>query len=815
MTGDSGSLTVIFMLCQVNSLASLAAAGWIQPHCSHNNGTNEKLSKQNNHENISDGLQLLPIIELPHMSGGWRRIKREWVIPPINFPENERGTYPKRVVKLQSSKNQKVAITYEISGSGADQPPEGIFMVDGRSGVMYVTQPLDREKRPKYKLWAHALSEGVKVEEPMELVINIIDQNDNPPEFTQNLFTGKVKESADVDEPIVKVTAVDKDDAETENAIIRFKIKAQMPQTPAEDMFAVNPVSGVISLKTGGLDRETQPEYRLIIEAADMEGKGLTATCTVVIIITDCNDNAPQFTMTTISASVPENEAGAEVTRLKVTDVDELGSPNANTKYSIVKGNKGGEFDVTTGSDQMEGVITTAKELDFESVPVFTLLVAVTNEAPFSGPAAVSTATVTVRVVDRNEPPLFSPAEVHVSISEDVEVGTSVIQLRAKDPDTSRKQNIRYELHNDTARWLSAENDTGLVKVKSSMDRESRFVQNNKYTILILAYDDDATPATGTGTLVVTLLDVNDNHPVIRQRKASLCNENPSPALLDIVDLDGPGHAGPFTAELVGGHKMNWTVQTNSTSDVAALTPKWDLPPGDYNVLMRVYDVGMLHRDTTLDVEVCQCQGAVSSCFIPRSAPQRRIPSLASSLLGGIFIVLLLLLLLLFLLRRRMRVMKDASLLEDLPRDNILCYNEEGGGEEDQGFNMSALHRRQHEHPEVCSADVFPAVQSRPGHGFQMHVDEEIGKFIEDNLRALNSDPTAPPYDCVLVFDYEGEGSEARSLSSITSSDSDEVQDFHSLVQWGPRFSRLADLYTGGREEDDDSHTLPGRTEWV
>lgn len=73
--------------------------------------------------------------------------------------------------------------------------------------------------------------------------------------------------------------------------------------------------------------------------------------------------------------------------------------------------------------------------------------------------------------------------------------------------------------------------------------------------------------------------------------------------------------------------------------------------------------------------------------------------------------------------------------------------------------------------------------------------------LLPQNLKAANTDPTAPPYDSLLVFDYEGSGSDAASLSSLTSSTSDQDQDYDYLNEWGSRFKKLADMYGGG---DDD-----------
>lgn len=797
---DMTTLWILLFLYQFQWLAAITKS------------ERQPVLRNNNYSVSNTILEHLAYIEFPHNC--LKRVKREWVIPPLYFPENDKGPFPKYIVKIKTSKDASVEINYKLTGPGADEPPEGLFTVDRRSGVLQVTQPLDREKIGAYNLWVHALHahDGNKAEEPMELFIHVIDQNDNKPVFTESSFYGRVSESAKTGDSVMRVTATDRDDPETDHAMIQYRILSQSPEVPTDDIFAINPLSGIVSVTGGGLDREAYSEYKLIIQAADMKGEGLTTTCTTFITITDSNDNAPQFIITSVSSSVPENEAGAEVFKFKVTDEDELGTSNANTKYTIIKGNEGVHFRISTGPDKMEGILTTAKGLDFESTSTFTLFVVVTNEAPFTQPVFTSTATITVKVEDKNEPPMFTPSQIQVTVSEDTQIGTSLAYLRAVDPDRARPTKIRYKLHSDVAGWLSLDQETGRVSVRNTMDRESHFVRDSKYTVLVLSYDNETVPATGTGSLVVTLSDVNDNAPVIKQRRISLCNTDPVPVELDIVDSDSTGNAGPFTVELQGEHRINWNININSTRHALFLSPKRKMPLGWSSVLMRVYDAGLHYQDSTLDVEVCQCQGAVFTCIMPHSAPLHGNLSYVSLVLGAIF-GLLLLLLLLIVRRMRKKQIEDVALLKDPPRDNLVYYDEEGGGEEDQDYDPGLLHRGLSEHHEVVCSDVIPANQAHPHYRHQPQPNEDIEHFLTENLHAADTDSAAPPYDCLLVFDYEGTCSEVDSLSSLQTSDSELDQDFEGLVDWGPRFSRLADMYTGGIQ--DDTETIPGKTEWV
>ncbi|KAK7175676.1 hypothetical protein R3I93_000056 [Phoxinus phoxinus] len=456
-------------------------------------------------ESPSDDLVLM----FPKSSMGIKRTKRGWVIPPVNVPEDNRGPFPEKLVQIKSDYSKEAQMQYTITGEGADLEPKGTFTIERLSGNLFVTRPLDREKKASYRLVAHATGVDVDIKEnPMEIIVNVLDQNDNKPVFTQNPFNGNVPEASEIGHEFMTVTATDADDPLTNNGIVSYSIVKQDPELPKPNLFTINSVTGGIRVNALGLDREAVSRYTVLITATDLDGRGYATTGTAVITVTDSNDNAPQFEQTSHTVSVPENKVGAEVARLTVTDGDEPGSPAWTTKYKIIAGDKSGFFSVSTGPSQLEGIITAVKPLDFEKNKQFILSVIVENDDPFVGSLATSTATVTVNVEDVNEPPEFNPKEKIINKREDSPVDSELVTYKATDPDTAKSRKITYKIGSDPAGWLSVNPDTGVIKAKSLMDRESPLVKDGKYRAIILALDNDAdAPATGTGTLIIELED--------------------------------------------------------------------------------------------------------------------------------------------------------------------------------------------------------------------------------------------------------------------------------------------------------------------
>ncbi|PWA21044.1 hypothetical protein CCH79_00018827 [Gambusia affinis] len=285
-----------------------------------------KLNNQLHDHLDSDSNQQIPILDFPKSNPGLKRRKRDWVIPPLSVPEHSRGPYPRLLAKIRSNKDKVKKIYYSITGPGADQPPVGLFTMNRDTGHLYVTQELDREKVDKYTLQVHSVAEGGdgKAEEPMDIIINVIDQNDNKPVYSQSIYMGDAPEASQKGFQVLQVVATDADQPNTDNSDIRYRIMSQKPEEPNPNMFIINPTTGVIRVNEPGLDREKVPKYELEVQVADMKGEGLTGFTKVIIKVTDLNDYAPVFLEPRYNATVEENKVDTLIVKMLVTDTNNL-----------------------------------------------------------------------------------------------------------------------------------------------------------------------------------------------------------------------------------------------------------------------------------------------------------------------------------------------------------------------------------------------------------------------------------------------------------------------------------------------------------
>ncbi|NXI42452.1 CAD13 protein, partial [Galbula dea] len=558
---------------------------------------------------------------------GIPRQKRAILATPILISENQRPPFPRSVGKVISSEGAEGA-KFRLSGKGVDQDPKGIFRINEISGDVSVTRALDREAIANYELEVEVTDiNGKTIDGPVRLDISVIDQNDNRPMFKEGPYVGHVMEGSPTGTTVMRMTAFDADDSSTDNALLRYNILKQTPTKPSPNMFYIDPEKGDIVTVVSPvlLDRETMetPKYELVIEAKDMGGLdvGLTGTATATILIDDKNDHPPEFTKKEFQATVKEGVTGV-IVNLTVGDRDDPATGAWRAVYTIINGNPGQSFEIHTNPQTNEGMLSVVKPLDYEISAFHTLLIKVENEDPLIpdiayGPS--STATVQITVEDVNEGPVFHPNPMAVTKQENIPVGSVVLTVNATDPDTLQHQTIRYSVYKDPAGWLEINPTNGTIGTTAVLDRESPYVQDNKYTALFLAIDSGNPPATGTGTLHINLEDVNDNVPSLYPTLAKVCDDAKDlrVVVLGASDKDLHPNTDPFKFELSkqSGPEKLWRV-TKLNNTHAQVILLQNLKKANYNIPISVTDSGKppLTNNTELKLQVCSCKKSKMDC---------------------------------------------------------------------------------------------------------------------------------------------------------------------------------------------------------
>uniref|UniRef100_A0A3B3ZGG1 Cadherin domain-containing protein n=1 Tax=Periophthalmus magnuspinnatus TaxID=409849 RepID=A0A3B3ZGG1_9GOBI len=756
---------------------------------------------------------------------GIKRVRRGWMWNQFFLQEEYTGSDYQYIGKLQSDQDRgDGAVKYVLSGEGAGS----IFVLDENNGDLHATRRLDREEKAFYVLRATVVNKrtGLKLEPETEFVIKLHDINDNEPTFSKEVYTGSVPERSEIGTSVIQVTATDADDSMYGNsAKLVYSISQGHPY------FSVDPNTGVIrtALGPGDMDREQREHYQVVIEAKDMAGQrgGLTGSTIVNITLTDVNDNAPSFTQSIYQFRVPESfKHGSPVGRVRATDRD-IGQ-NAEMFFTIVSGDGMDVFHISTDKQSQEGVISVNKPLDYERKQSYTVEIQVQNthiDPRFSSVGSNNMATVRISVEDVDEPPLFDKPWYELEVKEDAGVGSAVGAVSAVDPDGARSP-VKYAIdrRTDLDRIFNVHPGNGSIFLLRPIDREESAWHN----ISVIASEFNNPRQSSTVNVYIKVLDINDNPPVLATTYETYVCEKSKARIQTIsaVDPDEPssGHRFFFSLAPEGAHRSNFTVRDNGDNTAAILTRR-----NSYSRLQQsVYLVAVVITDAdypmqsstgTLTVRVCTCDrhGNMELCNAEALSSS---PGLSTGALIAILLCAVILLMIVFLFAALKRQRKQEPLIiskEDV-RDNVVSYNDEGGGEEDtQAFDMGALR-----HPDSAAVLEEPAKQRRdimptdtllypplrrhapsamllPPLGPRDN-NGDVRDFINQRVLEHDCNPTAPPYDSLATYAYEGAGSVAESLSSLGSASSEADQDYQYLSEWGPRFRKLADLY--GADDD-------------
>ncbi|XP_035947601.1 cadherin-8 isoform X2 [Halichoerus grypus] len=628
------------------------------------------------------------------------RSKRGWVWNQMFVLEEFSGPEPILVGRLHTDLDPgSKKIKYILSGDGAGT----IFQINDITGDIHAIKRLDREEKAEYTLTAQAVDweTNKPLEPPSEFIIKVQDINDNAPEFLNGPYHATVPEMSILGTSVTNVTATDADDPVYGNsAKLVYSILEGQPY------FSIEPETAIIKTALPNMDREAKEEYLVVIQAKDMGGHsgGLSGTTTLTVTLTDVNDNPPKFAQSLYHFSVPEDVVlGTAIGRVKANDQD-IGE-NAQSSYDIIDGDGTALFEITSDAQAQDGIIRLRKPLDFETKKSYTLKVEAANvhiDPRFSGRGPFKdTATVKIVVEDADEPPVFSSPTYLLEVHENAALNSVIGQVTARDPDiTSSPIRFSIDRHTDLERQFNINADDGRITLATPLDRELSVWHN----ITIIATEIRNHSQISRVPVAIKVLDVNDNAPEFASEYEAFLCENGKPGqviqTVSAMDKDDPKNGHYFLYSLLPEmvNNPNFTIKKNEDNSLSILAKHNGFNRQKQEVYLLpiiISDSGNppLSSTSTLTIRVCGCSsdGVVQSCNVEAYV----LPiGLSMGALIAILacIILLLVIVVLFVTLRRHKneplIIKDD---EDV-RENIIRYDDEGGGEEDtEAFDIATL----------------------------------------------------------------------------------------------------------------------------
>ncbi|XP_014194028.2 protocadherin alpha-3 [Haplochromis burtoni] len=378
------------------------------------------------------------------------------------------------------------------------------FDLNPVTGEIIVAGLIDFEESVRYEIDIQASDKGPATMTTDKIVIiNIIDVNDNAPEIEVTSFSHALPENSKPGTTVALISVKDSD-SDLNGKVVCYVSK------DAPFLLAPSLQSNMYSLVTKQvLDREQQSQYNVLIVAKDAGEPSLSSEKSINIVISDVNDNSPEFLQNPYTFYITENNSpGASIFSVAARDNDE--GSNALISYLILR-ERGGENTLTSflNINSENGEIVALKSFDFEMLKTFQFQVVASDSGT---PLLSNNVTVNVFILDQNDnaPVILYPLSSNGSaqgveeIPRNVNAGHLVTKVRAYDADIGYNGWLLFSLQEVTDHSLFAlDRYTGQIRTLRSFTE----TDEAEHKLIILVKDNGNVSLSATATVIVKLVE--------------------------------------------------------------------------------------------------------------------------------------------------------------------------------------------------------------------------------------------------------------------------------------------------------------------
>uniref|UniRef100_A0A3B3T9G7 Protocadherin b n=1 Tax=Paramormyrops kingsleyae TaxID=1676925 RepID=A0A3B3T9G7_9TELE len=323
--------------------------------------------------------------------------------------------------------------------------------------------------------------------------------------------------------------------------------------------------------------------------------------------ILDINDHAPHFRKETMHLDISESTSVGERFSLNNAVDPDYGSNSIKT-YHLTESDHF-NLDIQTGSDGSKYAnLVLKKALDREKKAVHNLILTAVDGGV---PARSGTASIIVRVLDVNDnAPQFDRQVYTVNVSENSPIGSLVMKLNAEDLDEGGNAEIVYSFtlytSEKTQDLFSLNSNTGEIKVKGVID----FEEIKTLEMHIQAHDKGINQLSGQCTVMVFVIDVNDNHPTITitSLKTAVKENVPLGTVIALVGISDRDSGDNGIVNITINQQLPFALNKSSDKDFALIVsePLDREKVSEYDITFIVTDRGTppLSDNETITLEL-------------------------------------------------------------------------------------------------------------------------------------------------------------------------------------------------------------------